>query len=112
MSLRDHKAEVAEAGGVRTLNREVVMSFFEKMTFEHILETRRVVTWGHMFQIEGMVCAKALRQEPIWCVGGTPKQMWLKPSYQERWGWKLRRQRWAGSWRTCGHHKKFDFYYW
>lgn len=85
-SLRDHRAEVAVVGGVRVLNREVVRSFFEKMTFEHILEAGHVVIWGHMFQIEGMVCAKALRQEPIWCVGGTPKQMWLKPSNQERWG--------------------------
>lgn len=56
------------AGGVRILNMEVAISFFEKMTFEHILEVSHVVTWGKVFQTKGTAHAKALRQEAAWCV--------------------------------------------
>lgn len=56
------------AGGVRILNTEVAISFFEKMTFEHILEVSHVVTWGKVFQTKGTAHAKALRQEAAWCV--------------------------------------------
>lgn len=48
-------------GGVRILNREVTVSFFEKITFEHILEVSHVVIWGKVFQMEGVARAKALR---------------------------------------------------
>lgn len=71
--LRGHRAEGVAAGGVRISSREIARSFFEEMAFDHSLEVRCVVTWGHMFQREGMVCAKALRQEPVWCAGRAPK---------------------------------------
>lgn len=113
--MRGHRAEVAAAKGVTILNREVMISFSEKMTFEHILEGRHVLTWEKVFQIEGMVRAKALPQETetAWSVGGPAKQTWLKLSDEEIWEWRLkRRQGKAGPWRTCGPHNIFGFYSW
>lgn len=58
---RGPRVNVMVRGSFRTLNREVTLSFFETMTFEHILEVSHVVTWGKMFQTEGVAHAKALR---------------------------------------------------
>lgn len=93
-SVRGHRAEVVAAKGVTILNREVMISFSEKMTFEHVLEVRHVLTWEKVFQIEVMVRAKAPTQETetAWSVGGPAKQMWLKLSDQEIWEWRLRRR--------------------